>query len=71
LLETGERRALNSFFRYFLFVVAAALASSVLGGAFASVVAVVSPGFVKGLFSTPEGPCLIQSLFNQMSSESQ
>src|SRR5262245_26140036 len=38
------------FVRYFVYIVAAALASALLGGAFACLVAVVSPEFVRGLF---------------------
>jgi hypothetical protein len=39
-----------SFVRYFIYIVAGALASSVLGGVFACVVALVSPEFVSTLF---------------------
>jgi hypothetical protein len=42
-----------TFIRYFIYIVVGALASSLLGGLFASVVAVISPEFVKGLFSPP------------------
>jgi len=41
-----------SFLRYFAFIVAGALVSSALGGVFACVVALVSPEFVRTLFST-------------------
>jgi hypothetical protein len=44
-----------TFLRYFSYIVAGALASSVLGGLFACVVAFMSPDFVKGLFSPPSG----------------
>lgn len=40
-----------SFLRYFTSIVAGALASSVLGGIFACVVAMISPEFVRTLFS--------------------
>jgi hypothetical protein len=40
-----------TFLRYFLYIAAGALASSILGGFFACVVAIISPDFVKGLFS--------------------
>ena len=39
-----------TFLRYFLYIVAGALVSSVLGGVFACVVAVISPEFVGSLF---------------------
>lgn len=39
-----------SFLRYFIYIVVGALASSVLGGVFACVVAMVSPEFVSTLF---------------------
>src|SRR5436190_17555110 len=44
-----------TFLRYFLFIVAGALVSSLLGGVFACVVAFISPDFVKGLFSPAAG----------------
>src|SRR5438046_10171315 len=47
-----------TFLRYFLYVLGAALLSAVVGGAFASVVAMISPAFVKGLFSPPDGASL-------------
>jgi hypothetical protein len=40
-----------TFLRYFCYIVAGALASSLIGGVFAAVVAIISPDFVKGLFS--------------------
>lgn len=40
-----------TFLRYFLYIVAGALVSSVIGGLFAALVACISPDFVKGLFS--------------------
>ncbi|MCI0463866.1 MAG: hypothetical protein L0Z62_43585 [Gemmataceae bacterium] len=49
-----------TFLRYFFYIVAAALASAVLGGLFACVVALVSPEFVRGLFSPPEGTMLVR-----------
>ena len=48
------------FLRYFFYIVGGALASSLLGGAFACVVALVSPEFVKGLFSPPESSNLVR-----------
>jgi hypothetical protein len=42
----------SQFLKYFLYVVGAALASSILGAVFACVVALVLPEFVKTLFST-------------------
>jgi len=42
-----------TFHRYFLFVLGAAILASVIGGLFASAVALLSPDFVKGLFSPP------------------
>ena len=44
-----------TFLRYFFYIVAGALASSVIGGLFAGVVAFISPEFVKGLFSPAAG----------------
>src|SRR5437764_15175216 len=40
-----------TFLRYFFYIVCGALLSSVLGGIFACVVALISPEFVAGLFS--------------------
>jgi hypothetical protein len=40
-----------TFLKYFFYIVAGALASSVIGGLFAAIVACISPDFVKGLFS--------------------
>jgi len=45
---------MGAVIKSFLCVLVAALSSAVLGGLFASVVALVSPEFVRGLF-TPEG----------------
>jgi hypothetical protein len=39
-----------TFLRYFIYIVAGALASSALGGLFACAVAVISPEFVSTLF---------------------
>jgi hypothetical protein len=47
-----------TFIRYFILIVAGALASSVLGGLFAWVVSMISPDFVKGLFSPPPNTSL-------------
>jgi len=43
-------------FRYFLYVVAAALISSFLGGAFAGVISLISPEFVHDMFGSPDAP---------------
>jgi len=40
-----------TFLRYFFYIVAGALVSSVIGGLFAAIIAFISPEFVKGLFS--------------------
>ena len=47
-----------TFVRYFVYIVAGALISSLLGGLFACLVAVISPEFVKNLFSPPDGTVL-------------
>jgi hypothetical protein len=47
-----------TFLRYFLYVLAAALLSALVGGLFATGVALISPAFVKGLFSPPDGTSL-------------
>jgi hypothetical protein len=39
------------FVRYFLYILAAAMGSALLGGAFACLIALVSPEFVQGLFT--------------------
>lgn len=44
-----------TFLRYLMYIVAGALTSSIIGGLFALLVAVVSPDFVKGLFSSAAG----------------
>ena len=44
-----------TFIRYFIYIVFGALASSVIGGIFACVIAFISPDFVKGLFSPSAG----------------
>jgi ABC-type uncharacterized transport system permease subunit len=49
-----------TFIRYFCFIVAGALASAALGGAFACLVALVSPEFVGGLFAPPGGASLVR-----------
>jgi hypothetical protein len=43
------------FVRYFVCIVAAALASALLGAGFACLVAAVSPEFVRGLFHPEPG----------------
>ena len=40
-----------TFMRYFIYIVAGALVSSALGGMFACLIAIVSPEFVRTLFS--------------------
>jgi hypothetical protein len=47
-----------TFLRYFIYIVAGALASSVVGGLFACVISVISPEFVKGIFSPSAGTAL-------------
>lgn len=47
-----------TFLRYFLAVLGAALLASIVGGLFAATVGWISPEFVKGLFSPPEGTSL-------------
>jgi len=47
-----------TFLRYFFYVLGAAILASIVGGVFASVVALLSPEFVKGLFSPPAGTSL-------------
>jgi hypothetical protein len=49
------RHLYMTFVKYFIYIVASALASSVIGGLFALVVGVISPEFVKGLFSPAAG----------------
>ena len=44
-----------TFIRYFCYIVAGALVSSVIGGLFATIIALISPDFVKGLFSPSAG----------------
>lgn len=46
------------FLRYFLYVLGAAILASVVGGLFASVLALISPEFVKDLFSRPDDSSL-------------
>jgi len=47
-----------TFLRYFFYVLGAAILSAVVGGIFASVIGLISPEFVKGLFSPPAGASL-------------
>jgi hypothetical protein len=49
-----------NFFRNFLSIVGAALGSSVLGGIFGCVVALVSPEFVTSLASPPQTASLVR-----------
>lgn len=44
-----------TFLRFFFYILAGALLSSVIGGLFAAVIAFISPDFVKGLFSPAAG----------------
>ena len=46
------------YLKNFFYVLGAALLASVVGGVFASVLGVISPEFVKGLFSPPAGTSL-------------
>jgi hypothetical protein len=47
-----------TFLKYFCYVLGAPLLSAIIGGIFASAVAVISPECVKGLFSPHEGASL-------------
>lgn len=47
-----------TFLRYFLFVLGAAILASIVGGAFAAVLALISPEFINGLFAPPDGTSL-------------
>lgn len=47
-----------TFLRYFLFVLGAAILSSIVGGIFAAIVATISPEFVDNLFMPTEGASL-------------
>jgi hypothetical protein len=49
-----------TFLRYFLYIVGGALASSALGGLFASAVALVSPEFVRTLFAQEASGSLVR-----------
>ena len=49
-----------SFARYFIYIVVGALASSVLGGIFACVVALISPEFVSTLFGRTADGSLVR-----------
>lgn len=49
-----------NFVRNFLSIVGAALGSSIAGGVFGCVVAVVSPEFVKSLTAPPEAGSLVR-----------
>jgi len=44
--------------RYFLYVLCGSILASIIGGLFASLVATISPEFVKGLFMPEEGASL-------------
>jgi hypothetical protein len=56
--KPSEKHEIMTFLRYFIYIVAGALASSVLGGLFACLISVISPEFVKGLFSPAAGTAL-------------
>jgi len=47
-----------TFLRYFLYILGAAILASIVGGLFAAAIALISPEFVKGLFSPPTGASL-------------
>jgi len=47
-----------TFLRYFLYVLLAALLSAAVGGCFAFLIGLLSPEFVKHLFSPPDGASL-------------
>ena len=49
-----------SFLRFFIFITCGALASSVIGGIFACVVAFVSPEFVSSLFGREVSGSLVR-----------
>lgn len=49
-----------NFVRNFVLIVGGALVSAVLGGAFAAVVSLISPDFVRSLFSPPEKTSVIR-----------
>jgi hypothetical protein len=49
-----------SFLRFFVYIVCGALASSVIGGIFACVVAFVSPEFVSSLFGREVSGSLVR-----------
>jgi hypothetical protein len=53
------RQPMN-FVRNFLWIVGAALGSSLLGGIFGSVVALVSPDFVRGLTATAAAASIVR-----------
>jgi hypothetical protein len=44
-----------TFIRYFIYIAVGALVSSLIGGLFACIVSIISPEFVKGLFSPSVG----------------
>lgn len=47
-----------TFLRYFCYIVAGALVSSAIGGVFGGLVALISPDFVRGLFTPAAGVAL-------------
>ena len=49
-----------TFLRYFIYIVAGALASSAVGGMFACIVALISPEFVGSLFGRDAGGSLVR-----------
>ncbi len=46
------------FLHYFLYVLGAAILAAIVGGAFAAILGLISPEFVKGLFALPDGTSL-------------
>jgi len=59
-LGSGQLKVLMTFLRYFFYIIGGALASSLLGGLFACAVSLISPDFVKSLFSPPAGTDLVR-----------
>ncbi len=51
---------MNEMIRYFLIILGVSLFSSVLGGGFGALVAVISPEFVKEMFYTKDGVNIVR-----------
>ena len=49
-----------NFVRFFIYIVAGALAASIIGGVFACIVAMVSPEFVASLFARPANGAIMR-----------